>query len=693
MQTFHIKSQREAGRIIISHADEISEYLADKCLGSLPWLKRDYQGTEKSLLIESNEPQVGKSYLECILLFMNKNIYGRLCIFVLDENVQCIYQFINRMDKFNERINEWLDEYEQDRNTIITDNNRQKYKLRFGQNVKEITNKTPLKKIKKYIRRNRILLTLMNSRLKNIVNTIKNKNTKPKIFTLIDEADNSVCSIKDEPKQEREKMMRDLIDITQHIIYVTATGFAIKNSPQRNVSNYLLMPNNTFINKEYRGYDSAEKIHVELTTNLRKKIEKWNDEDRIVFDSSITKFNKDKKPSQQPKILLMNITGVKENQVDVAQYIKTKSKKNILLVYNGNGIRKIEYINDKWIDEQCGKKKLIGDVLQGIKDNNNKETRNIIIVAGLRASRAETFKTIDEKWTLTHYMYKPSCDAHQETLIQAQRGCGQFDINQPKLKIYISRSDDQEIMFHLENKKRLSTGIGELLSQNMSFRKIITKVPQIKTRGKNSRPDIDDTMFTKYIYGSDYGCFGSLNAIKCFINKRWPNKKYELLTTIYTLKTLTIENMLNDEIKIDFDVSEPLSNLHYDSSQQHKLRNKIKKCLEIEHNIKKKTVQICYNHKRYKQLNSAPFYKASQFKSQVIAFHPSKSFKNKSFKVVVYNDKWQEKDFAAEDFDTIYIWHTTDGHLSCCLYDQNFKSNKKLHQTKIGYVKHKEILT
>jgi len=125
---------------------------------------------------------------------------------------------------------------------------------------------------------------------------------------------------------------------------------------------------------------------------------------------------------------------------------------------------------------------------------NEEDPRPIIIIAGMMASRAITFRTSKEnpkQGILTNMVYMPSKNATQTTLMQAQRVFGNYEESCPDIHLYCPREIHKCITDSFENNKIIT----ESVKPDMESRACIESAPVIDTGRKFS--NTDDTSFEK----------------------------------------------------------------------------------------------------------------------------------------------------------------------------------------------------
>lgn len=426
-----------------------------------------YMVSDYDVILESFEPQSGKTKIILLCLWISQYINKRHNIVILDNRANDLRQIRDRIDKFNKIYSK----YPIDPDIVI---GHEYY----------------LSKVYEFILNNR-----------NIPLTI-----------IFDEADQSVYSIKSVTNKIRENIIRKIIgllDRKDRIIYISATMFAVLNSPYRTEVRpvkYLVIPNDIYNGLEFRGifHKSNKFVFTNCLNNIQKWLKKpnykvnYNELIEYIKDISSTTFN------TQPAIALLNICHRNIDKLKLAELINTVLSNDIVvLVYTGSGIVEYSGMNKRVYNTY------IGDYLQRYKDNN----RNlpILIIAKKMASRSQTFRPADNSWKLTHILLGFDDKSKWEYKIQSFRGNGQYKPDDPALTIYISKRDYESIKLIMANKYLMSY---RLCNSEAKPREILTNIPLMFNRYIDS----DISRCDNIDYSIYRGNFKSLSEVKLFID-------------------------------------------------------------------------------------------------------------------------------------------------------------------------------
>jgi hypothetical protein len=492
-----------------------------------------------------------------------------------------------------------------------------------------------------------MVLTIHPRRYEQMFEILKYENEKVSI--IYDEADQSIGSVFEETDQQKELISRRILTEYPKIkcYYITATAFAVLNSPHRVKNRNIILrnvPTNMYEHKQiyYRGFfHSSNEFYDGECLDYLDDINGITEIHWEQFKSIIERFIDHPRAPHQPNIGLLNVSFMNEPKFDLGERLEQEFKDKIMIVvYDGEGIFVID--DGKYVLDNSH---YIGEFIQSIK--NKKIEKPILIMAARMANRSQTYRSIDNQWNLTHFMLSLNKNSSMETIIQSLRGNGQYPISAPGLAIYVSKSTLYRIHNAYINKILLSH---QLIDREVDYRKMITKTPLFKplSRIKFSRNEIDDVRFEKVnIYC--HGIFNTIEECKKYI--RLYSNQYPIVvaTTYYNDIPYTI---LGDETPACSGEQNHLENLTY--KKQSVLRNLIaKECIDRNYVQDFHTIQLCYTETRMNQLNQFHIYKKRNFQADIIAINPTNQ---KTIPVVIYNQKSFNENEAI-------IWHTTDGRV------------------------------
>ena len=327
--------------------------------------------------------------------------------------------------------------------------------------------------------------------------------------------------------------------------------------------------------------------------------------------------------------------------------------------------------------DQCtyDSKKCIGEILDEFKNlyfsNKKKNIPPILIVSTALAGRAQTFKTQDNSWVLTHQYLDIS--THNtvgiDIILQSLRGCGQYSKNQPILKFYSTKNLITLIELSRYNNNKLNKSIQQNYHSN-DMRHIIRNTSFIIWKNMKinftNRKYVNDLSF---IHHSDF------HGIDNDVNELYKYAKYlcslnscisvEFIANFYILPIYIYTDLISNNTQLiqQFNSPNPYRNIPH--SIQRKLRQKIINYLQ--QNMYPKcsvnnltTCQLSYTYSRQKILNKLYLMREKNYKSQITALE----WKNKKYiPVVIYNSDYIQN---PENYkNKVLIWPGTDGKYRC----------------------------
>jgi len=485
-------------------------------------------------------------------------------------------------------------------------------------------------------------------------------NFKKQFVLIIDEGDLSIKNVTCMLEKLQRKM--DNFGIFLKRIFITATPFSVTNSKSLSydIEKYIIIPpyKEGFV---YRDYMNMDIIYT-------KYVKKIATSDNLNMNK-ISQFIKihliDNQVSKQPNIGLMKIFHNNKDKHLFAEKLNQCIKNLNIIVYTGKG--SILYYNKKVkILEKQGS--CIAQTLQKLKNEQN--TKPILIISYNMASRSQTFKSIDHEWILTHFFIDLPNNSSTEQTIQALRCNGQYNVNDPLIKIYVSKSTHDRITKLMINNDIYINQCYKNQTNNM--RDCIYHVNFIKVKHFKmcSRKGLDDTKIIKS--NGDAVCKNYQEAVIMakFLVKENNCDNYinitdhfltihceEMIKYISESKKYDINNQDNiyTKLKIIFENDKNFKGLT--TIQQNFLRKLILKHLDNKYN----SCQIGYYHERTKMLNKINHRKPVEYQSQVIC----ELLQNGNVSVVIYVNQYYK---YPEKYDNkVLIWRNTNGNYHLCV--------------------------
>jgi KaiC/GvpD/RAD55 family RecA-like ATPase len=514
------------------------------------------------------------------------------------------------------------------------------YRTRFSSDmnaiVRELSSDTfvPFENLNSQI----IYISILSSmRLKKIQELIYHGiyNYRKRFVLIIDEAD---MSIKDllSPLEIIQRQMDNLGPYLKRI-YITATPFAVLNSKaiSQHIEEFTMLPLDYYQDLEYRDYFNMEKI----STVLIDKIEEELTEENIAnFATYLGNEMSQRLSHVQPNIGLLKLFHDNFKKHDLAQKLSTHLQHFGILVYTGKGC--VFYYNSQvisvWKNGSC-----ISRILQKIK--NDGTSCPFLIISYNMAGRAETFKSEDREWNLTHFLISIPKKSSVEQTVQSMRCNGQYKPSDSIIKVYASERTHDRINKMITNNNAYVERLGEIFKH---YKQIDTrtclnqitllKIPYFKF---STRKGVDDI---KVIKSNDDGCCKTLEHAITLAN--YLTSKNNCIGYKYVTKQHI--NISREEILLnikDPDISYAFNNFEFKG-----LLNQAKTLLRqyIKDKCQIYKCQIAYCEQRSRELN-----KLHKAKGQGIA----EILANGNISVVVYKDDCYNYE------NKVIIWLDTKG--------------------------------
>jgi hypothetical protein len=276
----------------------------------------------------------------------------------------------------------------------------------------------------------------------------------------------------------------------------TATPFSNFNEAGQVYDSVISIPPKN----EYRGFRSP-KIHRHII----------NDEEKIE-DILEQLFSKD--TGTFKNVTLVNVDSHIESQEKVAQFIDDYFNHQVT----------VHVMNSRSSSYERPLSHLMNQIA------NSEDTKPVVIVAGMMASRAVTFRTSKEnpkQAFLTGMVYAPAKHANQTTLMQAMRVFGNYDPLFPDIHVYWTREVDDAIQASFRNNMALTKGI----STRTESRKCLETVPVKVVPGRKFSSS-DDSKFERL----DKIEFGTIRKLIRFVTNEF--NRYRFSDAVITSESL-----------------------------------------------------------------------------------------------------------------------------------------------------------
>jgi hypothetical protein len=442
---------------------------------------------------------------------------------------------------------------------------------------------------------------------------VKNLDIEMRQTVVLDEAD---IFIKEEGKPVMA-LIREITDSAENRYECTATPFSNFNEANQVYDSIIIMPPKN----EYRGYNS-DKIERHVVT-----------EDQISDLKGILQEIFEKDTGNYKNITLLNIDSQTVKQNEIADKILADFPDQVVV---------------KVINSKSSVKRPISDLMDQVV--NSDDPRPVVLVSGLMASRAVTFRTSKgnpKQGILTGMVYAPAEHANQTTLMQAMRIFGNYGDDCPVIDVYWTSAVDEAIKASFVN----NNVITRCIIPGKESRKCIEEVPVNIVDGRKFS-NTDDSKFEKLEQMEFQSCRKLLNFMTNSFNK------YSFSSEVITTSGL---------------VCVPVSDFTFGDvtrSQQNEIKREILSGLERDftdflrddQDHRSGHMHVAWSEDRYQQLFSVrnrsahPHYKVTTF----TCGNPSKVGTQRRMPVVIWKEGYENVD-SWNDPNKIYIFQTTKG--------------------------------
>jgi hypothetical protein len=492
---------------------------------------------------------------------------------------------------------------------------------------------------------------------------------RKKFILIVDEGDLSIKDIDCTLEQIQRQM--DQLGPYLKRIYITATPFAVLNSKaiSPNIEEFTTIPSNYYPNLEYRNYYNMIHRFTDHIDQIASLKEEDLTEDMVRNFSSFLEMSMyDKVSVYQPNIGLFKV--FRENSpkhilaINLSRYLPCF----YILTYTGEGCTLYSNSQKKglWKNGLC-----IARILQELKNDN--VICPILIISYNMAGRAQTFKSEDRAWVLTHFFIHLPEKSSVEQTVQAMRCNGQYKPSDPISRIYTSKQSHDRLDKLITNNEIYIKDLGDLFRQNGKIDKtFINRVPLLKIPSFkfSTRTGVDDTSIIKS--NDDGNC---ITPKDCEIMVNYLVSKNNCIgwcCVTYGPLCISRQEILRKVEFVDRDLFIRFSNSGSEAfkglsgQSQQLLRNWIREKCQIQTD----GCQIGYYAERSKELNKLHHLKTSkQFKARVIA----EILSNGDISVIVYDTNYYH--YPERYSNMVLVWLDTKGvyHLHVNKPDANYK--------------------
>jgi len=557
-------------------------------------------------------------------------------------------------------------------------------------------------------------------------------------FTIIyDEAD---ISIKNDDKKAEIVQKELYAQYGAYIqnIYISATNFSVYNSGWRNLRKISCEEINSKINDmRYIGYEDCNLNITSIVSELIASIET----DSIIlsspaFRSAIGRSEREgmlssttspafrsadgrseregmlssttshimnfinfinqtmdcRHSALQPNIGLLRMLNLNFQKKELAILFSRYLPNFLFLCYTGDDEYNILYHKGaeifKFKDNR--NKYSIGTIIQYIKDNfymmgHFPNSYPLFIISYKMAGRAQTFKSSDHLWTLTHLFLDLQLNSPVDTVIQSLRACGQYFKWQKVPHLFLSENTHNVITLSTFKNFTLNNSIFNIKDLSIvHLPDMIKYIPFLNMRGIkqkfNNRNDNTKAIYNNY----DDGCDDQLSNVLSMALQLMESYNYKKYYIITERRDIPIKDFINfcsnhqDGMNIitkikDNGITEPYGDIP--PKFQNEIRKWILDYLKILNiDTYSKKCQLGYTTARAKELNKIHHEKGKNFQANVLAINP---ICKTHIPLIIYNETYINN--SDEYKNSVLIWHGLD---------EKYHVRVNTHNNKYHFVKY-----
>lgn len=442
----------------------------------------------------------------------------------------------------------------------------------------------------------------------------------------VDEADQMVKHVN--PSKDQAKTSRLFHNIQERcdgVTTITATPFALWNED-------VAFPQKTIIKQpgpHYRALSDLEFIETPSCLGERNgSLYALSEFVKHVVAEHVRSQHLHHYPTRKYATILIN-TDSRQSQQDRLARILSLWSNHVFVVNSNVGVQPFQ--KGEMVHAPHGYSPHIGDLYNTFEKEDNDAFSIKIIVAGLKASRAVSFRPSDPDLGdggINAMIYLPSKSSHMTQLIQAQRPFGNYSAGFPKQFLYSSKQVIEKLRAELTHNIPC---MAEATRSQGNPRRQIEGLVMIDTRSKHDRSCVDDTVLVnkRNVHSTEY------------------NRLSEILDLHLKPRSVIMTEAFRTISYPGF-VYTPESRLQTIQRQHLKAREQAA------------SLQVCWNPPRYEQLHDMKqrFGATMQYNTRIVCGDPF--LPNENVPVVVWKAEFCRSgaEMRWRD-DTAYIYQTT----------------------------------
>lgn len=607
------------------------EDLLDNILSDIPNLDfrqkfKDVTNTKKDVVF-NGEPQIGKTKIIIYDIWKSKFIDKLKVLIFAWERKDVLDQLKSRIEKFDMDIHK-------------------KYPLRTISPFEIESHSKVEDCLRAYHDGKSVFITILSKARMDIVhaliNTGQTELADHEWRVIIDEGDMSIKKTEAFCEQLQAASLRNQ---NLHFHYFGATNFAIFNSEKRMERDPLVvrLPEDLYEKYQYRSYKDYI-INIEEILDS-PDLEEEETKESIV--DLLDVLNKDQIASQ-PNIGLLNIVRENKPKYELAAFIAANYPEFYIIVYTGNGYQTYHKKKVANVEGKC-----VGKVLSELQSHKT-NIEVILFIATNMAGRAQTFKSQDNTWILTHMFLSLSESSSIETIVQSLRGNGQYLKSQPKLRFYASSATHDRIQFALDNNEKIMKEIsaGNIQEKLSRIRFIVRDKPipfsnrelggnKLKGIKTGSRREYDIEYDTEELFLDEIDDLLKYNSCDSYV----------VATDQYDFN---IDDLFEETGYIS--IPDELPFIGLTKEQETIIKKMIADFLKIK-NIKE--IKLCTTKDRMRHYNRLHQKKPLRYRSKVVALSYNDPEEGH---IVSYKDSFFESELESYN-NKIIVWHTTENKI------------------------------